>query len=271
MTDLTQYTPDKYRLLKLDNRDGSVEHYYHFILGYLGPILLRDPKKMPPLNYLVRSCGPMDKLTAEFNFTDITVIPKQDWIGVVGLRNVPGRKLMGFDHPDYYEAAALQRLGRTVLDRFGVTAAAEPDLTLIIGRGESPEYYQSEAAENPFSGKLRRSVPNLPAIAAAIGAVRANVRLLELEGSTLREQVALFARAKCVIAQHGAALTNILWMPPGGHVVEFINAEIAVRGEYNRHFADLARAMGQSYRAVPQAHRHAEIDPQLVIEALAAG
>jgi len=267
VTDLTQYTPDKYRLLKLDNREGSVEHYYHYMFGYLAPILLRDPKKLPPFNYLVRSCGPMDRLTAEFGFSDITVIPKQDWIGIVALHTVPGRKLVGMDHPSCYDPKTLDRLRLVVHERLGVPVPEVADLTVIINRGESPAFYQSEAAENKRSANIRRSVPNMAEIVEAASAAFDNVRVVELETATLREQVELFSRAKYVVAQHGAALTNILWMPKGGRVVEFIPTEIT-RGKFERHFADLALSTGQSYAVVPQAHCHARVEGEKVVEAL---
>lgn len=267
VSDLTRYTPDKYRLLKLDNREGSVEHYYHYIFGYLAPILLREPKKLPPFNYLVRSCGPMDKITAEFNFTDITVIPKQDWIGIVALHTVPGRKLVGMDHPSCYDPAVLQRYREIVHARLNVPVPERADLTVIINRGESPAFYQSDAAENKRSANIRRSVPNMDEVVAAVREVRPDVQVVELETASLAEQVALFSRAKTVIAQHGAALTNVLWMPPGGHVVEFVPTEIT-RGKFERHFADLALATGQTYAVVPQAHCHAKIDAGKVVAAL---
>ena len=44
-----------------------------------------------------------------------------------------------------------------------------------------------------------------------------NVKPEELE---FAEQVELFSQAKCVIAQHGAGLTNLLWMKPRTNVLE---------------------------------------------------
>ena len=41
---------------------------------------------------------------------------------------------------------------------------------------------------------------------------------------SLKEQIDLFSRAKVVVGCHGAGLTNIMWMRPGGILVEFMPA-----------------------------------------------
>jgi capsular polysaccharide biosynthesis protein len=37
---------------------------------------------------------------------------------------------------------------------------------------------------------------------------------------TVREQIEAFSRAKVIVAPHGAALTNIIFSPPGLHLIE---------------------------------------------------
>ncbi len=42
----------------------------------------------------------------------------------------------------------------------------------------------------------------------------------QLEGMTIAEQQALFGSARVVVAEHGAALTNIVWCPANAAVVD---------------------------------------------------
>jgi capsular polysaccharide biosynthesis protein len=44
--------------------------------------------------------------------------------------------------------------------------------------------------------------------------------ILATEDFSMREQIALFSRARAVCAVHGAGLTNLLWCPPGCRVLE---------------------------------------------------
>jgi capsular polysaccharide biosynthesis protein len=41
-----------------------------------------------------------------------------------------------------------------------------------------------------------------------------------MDGMTVAEQQALFGSAQVVVAEHGAALTNIVWCPRGATVVD---------------------------------------------------
>lgn len=43
---------------------------------------------------------------------------------------------------------------------------------------------------------------------------------------TVREQIEIFSRAKIIVAPHGAALTNIIFSPPGLHVIEISSSNI---------------------------------------------
>jgi hypothetical protein len=44
--------------------------------------------------------------------------------------------------------------------------------------------------------------------------------VLQLEGMTIADQQALFGSARVVVAEHGAALTNLIWCPTGAAVVD---------------------------------------------------
>ncbi len=60
---------------------------------------------------------------------------------------------------------------------------------------------------------------------------------------TLARQIALFARADAVCALHGAALTNLVWCPPGCRVLE-----LAASTYLNGVFEGIAEAAGVEHR-----------------------
>jgi hypothetical protein len=252
------------RLLAVMNRRGSVEHYYHFILGFVAPLLLREDAARPGRVWLVPSCGPLDEKLAELQLDDLSVVPKATWQELKTQGELPLDRIFGFDHPAHYDAAAFAALRTAVLRRLSVAEPAPDPGVLIVDRGKSPDFYQSADAQNKLSANLRRSVPNMPAVLARFlkGGVRAT--MVELETASLREQVALFAGTRVVVAQHGAALVNMLWMRPGGLIVEIL-PEV---GEFSDFFSALAARCGHGYVAVPQAERHAPVDPEAVFAGL---
>jgi capsular polysaccharide biosynthesis protein len=61
------------------------------------------------------------------------------------------------------------------------------------------------------------------------------------EGLSLREQIELFAECGTILSIHGAGLTNCLFMPPGGNVVELR------KSEPNYGYWHLADSVGHEY------------------------
>jgi hypothetical protein len=67
--------------------------------------------------------------------------------------------------------------------------------------------------------------------------------VLDMEGRTLAEQIALFSNATAICALHGAALTNLVWCQPGCKVLELC-ASTFLNGCYE----GVANAVGCDYQ-----------------------
>ena len=253
-------------LLEVRNSNGSVEHYYHFLLGFLAPILLQPTAELSDAQ-LIRSCGPMDDHVRALNLPQLTIVPKDEMISLRTEQARPVRVLRGMDSPGDFDGPALLRFRALVLERLAIEEEADPRRLLMIGRGRSPDFYQSTASEVKSSADLRRSIPNMAEIKARIEAAGQPVAYTELETATFASQVAMFAGANTVIAQHGAALVNILWMKPGGTVVE-INPKLGGTGEFAPAFEKLSACCGHRHVSLPQKSPHAPVDPALVLDAL---
>jgi len=79
--------------------------------------------------------------------------------------------------------------------------------------------------------------------------------VVECSSLTVAQQKQLFSECKIVVAPHGAALTNLVWMGPGAILLEFMPNEVA-----NPCFRDLARQLGINYSNIP-AFRSADGGP----------
>lgn len=74
----------------------------------------------------------------------------------------------------------------------------------------------------------------------------AGYELVHPERLSVAEQVALFAQASHIAGSGGAALTNMIFMPPGGRVLMFNNRYIPPHAR-NLFFEPLARACGHEF------------------------
>ena len=68
-----------------------------------------------------------------------------------------------------------------------------------------------------------------------------------------------------LVGQHGAGLTNMIWMKPGGTIIEILSPQPDyVMGIY----ANLAKACGHTHLVVHQEHDHAPIDGDELLAAI---
>lgn len=89
---------------------------------------------------------------------------------------------------------------------------------LVVDRGQPQEVF-SKAGHR--SGLFRRS-SNIKELYDHIKHTKQidSTKLVQLEDATLKDNINLFYHAQCVLAQHGGALTNIVFMQPHTKVIE---------------------------------------------------
>jgi capsular polysaccharide biosynthesis protein len=64
---------------------------------------------------------------------------------------------------------------------------------------------------------------------------------------SFRDEVRLFSECQALVSLHGAGLTNCVFMPPGGHVLELYRAFRSRTGSMNTTYWHLCSAAGMNY------------------------
>lgn len=260
--------------LTIQNRVGSAEHYYHFLLGFLLPLALTYPRVAKlGLNgpIYVRSCGPMDRILNEVGFPLVRIIGKHEHDENCARTEMDGWQLRhetihGLDFTSgEYPIEAIQEAAEIVraqlLTRAGQLSAttssgqaSDNKRVTLVNRSVDP-FYNTREAELPTSGLQRRSIGNFDQVRTLLGIVCPGLNHVVLENTTLSEQISLFASADVIIAQHGAALANVIWCRPGTRIIE-----IAARGYRERVFPPLSKGLGLDHRLVHQEGEHGDCD-----------
>ncbi len=263
-------------------RSGSVELYYHFLLGFFLPFatyLSETPSRGP---FILRSCGPMDRILRELAMPGLLILDHGAHVIVRKLYPQFGRvQLDGYDMASYEQPVDPQALGKGtsfVRDRWRERIAAYSDAigeaqplrprVLVIERGEDVSS-ASQPARQTMSGRRRRSIGNHQDLVAALTARFPGTRNAILDGCPLAEQIALFRTADLVIAQHGAALSNIVWMLPEVPVIEIVPAA-SMQQQYVALFPYLAETLGLRHTAVLQQDNFSAVDTDEVVAAAEA-
>jgi hypothetical protein len=259
--------------LTIRNNSGSIEHFYHFVLGYLLPLgsyMTRERISQDRV-MLLCSCGPFDRLMQELALPGLILCERQTHAKskamILRLADADVDEIRGLDSGQLLEdqvvydvagvragiAFVRQRLALAIAEaRRAIEAdwVASPRIVLIE-RGEPDPFYASPICNdvNPIyrtAGKQRRMIGNHAALAIELAGAYRGLRNVMLEGMPLAAQIALFECADVVIAQHGAALANVIWMRPDAGVIEIDpNTGSFV-------FTHLARLSGLHYQRIGQ-------------------
>ena len=253
-----RYRLADHRTVLIPNQwNGSVQQYYHFLLGYLAPVL-QWTTRHPDTPIAVRDCGPMNRW---FDLmkpqTDLEIMHVGDVLHVLAGNLQPNKVLKGMDFPDQFSRSQIQEFASHTLAIAQQRHPAQQGTHKVIvsDRASHDNFFASSAAEWPESGSQKRSVPNLMDLVNSWG--RSDVVLIDGATTDMYEQVVRHSQATTLIGQHGAGLTNMIWMSPGSHVIESLPP---MPDDAKGIFRTLARTLDLHYTVVPQHSVHAPID-----------
>lgn len=255
---------------------GPLHNFFHFFFGYFVPLYwqrMREPE------------SPM---------AVVAVAPHNEWLDLLPgnpLKRLDPLKAMKHSYlsrksgysPDYrvegifgwdkwekFPARPLQEIAgeiRRIIGNQPVSSMdGEPADILVLLRNHQPRFFL-ENSGLPY-GATKRDIPNLEELVS------------ELEGSyptkavdpgslAPREVISLFSRAKLVVGQHGAGLTNCFFLPPGASVIEICWPELSA-SDYAPIYGLLAESLGVRYQQlVIQDSAFSEIDFAELVEVIA--
>lgn len=201
------------------NKWGSITHYYHFMFGLLLPFLSKEMNRQHETHYYFPEIGPMSRHLSKLveNGWSFGTNEEASALNIEMRRVIP----IGWDHPSTYQMANLEEVRDYIFKIFSIKQeirSAEKNI-LIIGRGQESDN------ENPSDtyGAQRRTIPNLSDLHLQING-QANVKFVELDSMELDTQITLFANSDCIIAQHGAALSNLIFCRANTTIIEVIDS-----------------------------------------------
>lgn len=246
------------------NRSGRVDHYFHFLHGYAGPMIHALDGFEFGGAIGVRSVGGLDALWRDCVTLDVTVLPEEAFDARWERGDIPRLEPRGFDSPHRHERAPWREIRKRMMTAFGVDPKGKDDPVSADGAwvdGRGPRILVvtrageagGAAGSGDRAGAARRSVPNLDEVAGALS-TDGQVALLAMEGRSLADQMRLFRDADLVIAQHGGAMANLAWCRPGTRLVEIVTVpkEKVLTGFYT--------GLQLTFAQVSQEDGHAPVD-----------
>ncbi|MEM7120819.1 MAG: glycosyltransferase family 61 protein [Pseudomonadota bacterium] len=266
----------------ITRRHSGLDRYYHFITDFVWPIYtwsaLQSRDAQPRLSDAV-SLG-RQPLRFSGLFEEIFGVPlRADQLRYRTMLAPFSRRaervsccntlrrcyLEGFD--DLAAARAdLARFNAYLETRFAAPPSERATVTLIEREGGEAD-----------RGATRRTVTNHKVVAEAIETFCSRnalaFRNVQLDGLSFAEQFRIFRTSRVIIGQHGAGLTNALWLKPGAASL----IELAQR-DTRDHFSNLSEDFGVAYArltcpladASTPSQERITVDPDAVVAQLQA-
>jgi hypothetical protein len=248
--------------VEITNRNGSVEHYYHFLLGFAIPLVkfYLDTESCRHKPLIVRECGPLTPLLSELNL-NLEILPVQEFV-----KYPPLIQLEGYDGPRFYDRAVFEQftnyIEKQIPDSLRTRRCED---VILIERGAPDDFYLSPQAEIQGGGNTRRSIRNHSEVATLLESNVPHFKNVRLEGKSLAEQFMIFRSARIIIAQRGAALANLIFANRGARVIE-----ISPLRNAGKLFGGLSELMGLEYELILQENNFPVIDPYFLLNKILA-
>ena len=222
--------------IEINSQYGSITHYFHFFYGVMIPIILYSIKNKKSEFIINNDLGPMLKLLYEL---PLNILYKCD---------IGNKKRLYLDPLDGFKSKYknwnIKRIKYSDIKLinqyfkknipFYISSNKTYDIILIERTIDNKykliNYSHLTNNKNKLvkklgstSGKERRYIINHQEIAKSLEKKFGNKFInISLENLPLFYQYHLFTNAKLVIAQHGAALSNVIFMKKNTNVLEII-------------------------------------------------
>ncbi len=267
--------------IEINSTYGSITHYYHFFYGVMIPLLLYSIKNKKEEFILNDDLGPMLKILYELplNVLYKCNIGKKKRFYIEPLDTLKS-KYDDKKRINYSDIKLINQYFKKNLP-FYITPNKTYDI-ILIDRQIDTKYklMNYSCLKNnkkrkkelirklgSTSGKERRYIKNHQEIVKSLEKKFSNKFInISLENLPLFYQYYLFSNAKLVIAQHGAALSNVIFMKKNTNVIEIISKEKIDEGEDT--FKNLSKICKLNHYFIKKKEENPTINPKILIDVI---
>jgi hypothetical protein len=275
-----------------ENQAGHLARFHHFLLGALVPLVEaeRDTWARADERFLFPCYDSQADHLNSLGIANLRSVPARDWEfkGAFPLRgrqpvwrddekgDVKILRLIGRDVPRRYSTSVFLEVAKRVRELWGkryleaLDWAAHkfpqgPSRILFVERIPAQCTDAQRSGQSVASGSRRRVIRNHEELVAAVTRDFGGCFSTSLDSLPLTHQAALFATADVIVAQHGAALANLLWAKRGSASVEIFPDELLGRKDF---FGALAACLSINHCRVRQEKQKGPVDAGQLVSAI---
>lgn len=254
-----------YPVLFLPLQRGPLHGFYHFFFGYFLPVFWHKYRN-PQSSVAVVDCDPLNHWFELLPGTDIEIIPRDKALKIAYFaRHFPYangyriKPIIGWDKANLFPKrglAEIQSALRKHIRELSRRLDLRKPMILLLGRDFTPDFYSTNLPAR--YGVAKRNIPNLKQVEERL---KSSWDIELVDGAKLSplEMAAKCASASVIVGQHGAALSNLVFLDRHCDVVEIGWPTLEDQG-FRDMYQKLCAELGiRWHRPILQDHQFAEI------------
>lgn len=234
---------------------GPLHNFYHFFFGYFVPLywsISTDPRNRAAVVEVAPHSPWLDLLPGSPPKRLDPLKAMKHALLAGGSGYSPDYRLrvfLGWDKWERFERRPLREISDRIVRETACEhrASSNHAEVVILLRNHVPDYFQNN--QNLKYGESKRDIPNLHLLANFF---ENKFRVVCVDPGSMKplEVVQVFSRAKLVVGQHGAGLTNIFFLPKNATVVELCWPDFQST-PYSPIYGLLSNRLGLKYMQLP--------------------
>lgn len=226
--------------------EESTNNYYHFLIGYLLPIIdtiYNNTDKS--IEYVVRDCGLMNTWFEKLkDFYSIQIMNSEEFL-------TKPSELDNITMLDYYDNQYFLSKPKTML------ILKQTKQIYNIGTSDNINIgiLTRNFAKTNISGFTQKNnkprfIKNIKDLQNIINNNISNCALIDTSEDNYQSVINTYSSLKILIGQWGAGLTNMIWMQPNSTIIEITAKDKFNNNKWENCYKDLAILLGHNFISV---------------------
>ncbi len=238
---------DKTKIFLIARHESTLNNYYHFLTGYLTPIidtLLKKNNKNT--TYIVRDCGLMNEWFLPLKeYYKIKILDIEKFL----FKSSDSQNKIifnNYDNPELFKTNNMDILLNEVKNFYKVTNLKNEEKNIAI---LSREFAIKNISQFTQTSGKSRFIENIDELLNSINKLN-KCNLIDTSTLNCQEAIDSYSKINFLIGQWGAGLTNMIWMPPKSTIVEITAKEKITQDHWKDCYKNLALMLGHNFISI---------------------
>jgi hypothetical protein len=229
----------------IPKHEGSLSNYYHFLIGYLLPIidtLSNDTDKS--VKYVVRDCGPMNIWFERLKiFYNVEVLDLEKFLGEC-LDSENKIIFDYYDDPKFFNNRNMKEILKKLKWLYSRDTSNHKNENIgVLTRS----FAKTNISLFTRVNNKPRFIENTKELIDIINKNVGNCTPIDTSEDNCESIINTYNNLKILIGQWGAGLTNLVWMPPNSTIIQIMSKDKLNANEWENCYRDLAKLLNHNF------------------------